>query len=305
MLEGSKAFLDYLKYERLCSTHTVRAYRRDLQEFTDFLSREGSDLPSIQELDHISIREFLGHLIARGNQKPSVARKLSTIRSFFRFLHREGHLESNPARLVQSPKTPKKTPRYLTLGEIDELFALPDDSTPAGCRDRAILELLYGSGLRVHEVVGLDLDDISQSERLLRVRGKGGKERLVPYGSKAQTALEEHLNARRRLLRRLRTSLEPRAVFLNLKGGRLTSRSVQRFIREYIKRAALTLDVHPHMLRHSFATHLLNNGADLRAIQELLGHASLASTQRYTHVSLEELVKVYKESHPKAKSGDS
>ena len=301
MIQGSNAFLDYLKYERHYSANTVEAYGRDLSEFSDFLSRKGRELPSPEELDHISIREFLGHLIAKGNQKTSVGRKLSSIRSFFRFLHREGLIEKNPARLVQSPRTPKKTPRYLTGEEVEKLLALPDDSTPSGSRDRAILEILYGSGLRVQEAVGLDLEDISQNERLLRVRGKGGKERLVPYGSKARSALKIYLEDRRKLIVRLRTSRPSNALFLNLRGGRLSARSVQRSIREYIKKGALDLDVHPHMLRHSFATHLLNNGADLRAIQELLGHASLATTQRYTHVSLEELVKTYRKAHPKAK----
>ena len=300
MLPGSREFLDYLKYERLCSAHTLKAYRFDLEEFSSFLSRGGKQLPDVTDLDHISIREFLSHLLASGNQKKSVARKLSSVRSFFRFLHRSGRIEKNPARLVQSPKTPQKSPRYLTPEEVDQLLSLPDETTPKGSRDRAILELLYGSGLRVQEAVGLDLEDVSQRERLIRVQGKGRKERLVPFGSRAQEALTHYLSARRQLLNHLQTSRKPGALFLNLRGGRLTARSVQRSIRQYLENGALVLNVHPHMLRHSFATHLLNNGADLRSIQELLGHASLSSTQRYTHVSLEELVKTYRKSHPRA-----
>ena len=301
MLAGSHEFLDYLKYERLSSAHTLKAYQRDLEEFSSFLSRDGAQMPEVTDLDHISIREFLSHLVAGGNQKKSVARKLSSVRSFFRFLHRTGQIEKNPARLVQSPKTPQKSPRYLTPEEVDQLLSLPDETTPKGSRDLAILELLYASGLRVQEAVGMNLEDVSQPEQLIRVRGKGRKERLIPYGSRAQEALTHYLSARRQLLKRLRTSSHPEALFLNLRGGRLTARSVQRSIQEYLQNGALLLNVHPHMLRHTFATHLLNNGADLRSIQELLGHASLTSTQRYTHVSLEELVKTYRKSHPRAK----
>lgn len=302
--EAQQSFLDYLQYQKNYSPHTLKNYGRDLDEFVAYLtdSRPDESVP-LDQIDHISIRDFLSHLSRRGNQKTSMSRKLAALRSFFRFLYREGHVANNPARLVATPRLPEKTPRFLSVKEVETILTIPDPGTDRGSRDLAILELLYGSGLRVGELVSLDLADVSLSERLVKVRGKGKKERLVPFGNKAVKALRDYLQVRGKLLRAMKTSREPQALFLNLRGGRLTARSVERNLDGYIRQSSLLLDVHPHVFRHSFATHLLGNGADLRCIQELLGHASLSTTQRYTHVSMEELMRTYRAAHPKAKGG--
>lgn len=293
-------FLDHLRYERNYSHHTLDSYRRDLLQFLAYLTRQGKEKISPQQIDHISIRDFLGHLHQKGNAKTSIARKLAAVRSFFRYLYKEGSIDPNPARLVRTPRLPDRKPRFLSVAEVETLLALPDSDTDRGIRDRAILELLYASGLRVSELVGLNVEDVSPAQRLLKVRGKGKKERLVPFGKKAEEALGLYLPRRAALLRRQRTSREPGALFLNLRGSRITARSVQRNLNDYVRNGALLLQVHPHLFRHSFATHLLNRGADLRSIQELLGHESLSTTQKYTHLSIEELMKVYRRSHPKA-----
>ncbi|RPJ50244.1 MAG: tyrosine recombinase XerC [Acidobacteria bacterium] len=302
--EAERSFLDYLRYQRNYSPHTLKNYGRDLHEFVGYLTSGRPDEPvPLEQIDHISIRDFLSHLSQRGNKKTSMSRKLAALRSFFRFLYREGHLPNNPARLVTTPRLPENTPRFLSVKEIETILSIPEPGTERGSRDIAILELLYGSGLRVGELVSLDLADLSLPERLVKVRGKGKKERLVPFGNKAGQALRDYLHVRGKLLGRLRTSKDPQALFLNLRGGRLTARSVERNLDSYIRQSSLLLDVHPHVFRHSFATHLLGNGADLRCIQELLGHASLSTTQRYTHVSVEELMRTYRRTHPKAKGG--
>lgn len=297
-------FLAHVKYEKNYSPHTVKNYSRDLAEFLDYLEagRSGRQI-RLDQIDHITIREFLSHLHQRGNKKSSAARKLSALRSFFRYLHREGKIQKNPAKLVNTPRLPQKTPRFLSASQVETLLELPDTESTRGLRDRAMIELLYASGLRVSELVQLDLEDLSLDQRLIKVRGKGKKERLVPFGEKAHESLKRYLPARRNLLERQAPLKELSALFLNLRGGRLTARSFQRNLDQYVQRGALLLDVHPHLLRHSFATHLLNNGADLRSIQELLGHESLSSTQKYTHLSIEQLLKIYRESHPKARSG--
>ena len=291
-------FLTYLRFEKNYSPRTLESYSRDLSEFIDYLRQESAQTLQPDEIDHLTIRDFLNHLYQKGNQKSSLARKLATLRSFFRHLHGEGVLSSNPARLVHTPRLPKIHPRFLSVREVETIMQLPDGQSERGVRDRAILELLYGSGIRVGELVQLDVHDLSLNERLLKVQGKGKQERLVPFGKKARQALAGYWE-----LRGQRPysdpGLEP-ALFLNLRGGRLTARSVQRNLNGYIRESALLLKVHPHVLRHSFATHLLNNGADLRCIQELLGHQSLSTTQKYTHVSIEQLLKVYQSSHPKA-----
>ncbi|RPI23107.1 MAG: tyrosine recombinase XerC [Acidobacteria bacterium] len=299
--EAAESFLDYLQFQKNYSAHTLKNYRRDLDEFVRYLTRgKPEDIP-LEQIDHISIRDFLTHLTQKGNAKASVGRKLAAIRSFFRFLYRETVVTSNPARLVTTPRLPQNTPRFLSVKEVETILAIPDPGTDRGSRDIAILELLYGSGMRVGELVALDVADLSLAERLVKVRGKGKKERLVPFGQKACAALNNYLQVRGKLLRRMKTSREPGALFLNLRGGRLTARSVERNLETYIRKSSLLLEVHPHVFRHSFATHLLANGADLRCIQELLGHASLSTTQHYTHVSVEELMRTYREAHPKAK----
>jgi len=301
MHQHINAFLEYLQFQRNYSAHTLRNYSSDLLEFDRYLTRGGKDTDlHPHQIDHISIRDFLGHLHQKGNAKTSIARKLASIRSFFRYLYSEGKVPSNPARLVHSPRLPERTPRFLSVREVETILELPDTHTDRGRRDRAILELLYASGLRIGELVRINLEDLSLEQRVTKVYGKGKKERLVPFGRKAEQALRRYVEKRGALLRRQRTVREANALFLNLRGSRISARSVERNLKEYIKKSALLLDVHPHLFRHSFATHLLNNGADLRCIQELLGHASLSTTQKYTHLSIKELMRVYRDSHPKA-----
>lgn len=300
MKDHVEAFLDYLRYEKNYSPHTLKSYGRDLEEFTRYLEPGTAGKIALEALDHITIRDFLGHLVGKGNGKRSVARKLASLRSFFRFLHRRGELESNPAQLVATPRQPVRTPRFLTIRQIEELLSLPDLSSDRGQRDRAILEVLYGTGIRVGELVSLNLGSPALEEALLRVRGKGRKERLVPFGRPAAEALREYLPIRNRIVRAQRSTRLTEALFVNLRGGRLSARSVQRILEGYVQQCSVAIAVHPHLLRHTFATHLLNNGADLRSIQELLGHENLSSTQIYTHLSVDELVRIYRSAHPKA-----
>ena len=296
-----ESFLHYLKFQKNYSPHTVTSYRRDLFAFDDYLTRGNkSDSPDLASIDHISIRDFLTHLHRNGNGKSSIARKLGAIRSFFKYLYREGEISSNPARLVRTPRLSQKKPRFLSVQEVEEILELPSRKTDLGIRDRAILELLYGSGTRISELVSMNLSDISLNDRLVKVYGKGKKERLVPFGKKAQQAVQDYLLRRRALLRHKKTTGETNALFLNFRGSRLSARSIQRNLTQYITRAARLVNVHPHLFRHSFATHLLNNGADLRCIQELLGHENLSTTQQYAHVSVRSLLKIYRSSHPKA-----
>lgn len=302
MEKAIQAFLEHLRYERNYSAHTLKCYDRDLQEFLDYLDPAGKHYPLPPQIDHITIRDFLGILHQKGNGKSTVARKLAAVRSLFRFLHREGEIAQNPARLVATPKQPKINPQFLSLSEVETILELPDLETDGGLRDRAILELLYATGMRVGELVGLNVEDLSASQQLVKVRGKGKKERLIPFGGKALQAVKDYLEARRRILTQGRRVNDPTALFLNLRGGRLTARSVERLLDDYVRKGAAFLKVHPHLFRHSFATHLLNRGADLRMIQELLGHESLSTTQRYTHLAIEELIATYRSAHPRAKS---
>jgi integrase/recombinase XerC len=292
-------FLRYLKYGRNYSARTVSAYGRDLTEFLDHLGAGAGSVEPAQ-LDHITIREFLGNLQARGNSRTSVARKLAAVRSFFKFLHREGHIAQNPARLVRTPRQPIRDPRVLSEKEVELILELPNRDTPLGQRDRAMLELLYATGIRVTEMTSLNLADCSLRDRLLKVRGKGAKERIVPFGGQARSALETYLPSRSAILGKSPSVTEPQALFLNARGGRITARSVERIIQNYALHGSTLLHVHPHLFRHSFATHLLNRGADLRVIQELLGHESLSTTQKYTHLALEELLRTYRNAHPRA-----
>ncbi len=301
MQEAIRSFMDYLEFQKNYSPHTIKNYRRDLVEFDDYLTQDGKAARvDPAQIDHISIRDFLSHLHQKKNAKSSIARKLATIRSFCRFLYSEGRVPSNPARLVRNPRLPDRKPRFLSLGEIETILGLPDTRSDRGVRDRAILELLYASGLRISELVQTNVEDLSLDQRLVKVYGKGKKERLVPFGGKAEKAIRSYLARRRTLLHRQKSAREPNALFLNLRGSRLSARSIERNLQQYMKESALLLNVHPHLFRHSFATHLLNNGADLRCIQELLGHKNLSTTQKYTHLSIEELLRVYRATHPKA-----
>jgi len=310
-----KAFVEHLRLNENASAHTVRAYESDLSQYLAFLSahvgRRVSELTAA-DLDHLNARAFLSDRSRRGNSKASAARKLSAIRAFGRYLRREGVLDGDPAALVGSPKREQRIPNHLAVEEMSKLLDTPDTSSALGRRDKAILELFYASGLRLSELVGLDLDDVNLSGRVVRVLGKGRKERIVPFNSTAADALRAWLKDRETLRigsdagaatrpgRRpgLRPAREP--LFLNYQGGRLSTRSVDKLVRRYVRECSTRFGISPHALRHSFATHLLEAGADLRAIQELLGHARLSTTQRYTHVNAAQLIDTYRKAHPKA-----
>lgn len=298
-------FLDDLEERRGASLHTVRAYGSDLAQFRAFLldpapdesdgTARGPDLPS---LEVGALRAWLASLHGRGLARTTIARKLAALRSFYRFLGRRG-LESDPARALRSPRLPMRLPTRMEVEEVEALLHAPDPATPLGARDLALLELLYATGVRVSELVGLDLPDLNRRGRILRVLGKGGKERVVPFGEVAEDALGLYLELRGQLAG---DDGDPMALFLNARGGRLSDRSVRTVVRRYLGEAGLARlsgVVTPHTLRHAFATHLLDRGADLRAIQELLGHADLATTQKYTHVSTARLFDVYSRTHPR------
>jgi integrase/recombinase XerC len=288
-------FAAYLEAERRASPHTIRAYLADLSQYADYLAGVGAAVvPSSPAL----VRGFVARAAAEAGAA-SLGRKLSTLRSFYGFLVREGLAPGNPARAVASPRRPKRLPEVLPEAEVAALVEAPAGDGPAALRDRAILELLYGSGLRVSELVGLDLDDVDLEARLVRVLGKRRKERIVPFGKPAAEALRRWIEEGRHALARAARSGAP--LFLNARGGRLGQRSVARRLERAVLAAGLPRHVHPHVLRHCFATHLLGNGADLRGIQELLGHASLSTTQRYAHLDWKRLAEVYDRAHPRAR----
>jgi integrase/recombinase XerC len=292
-------FLDYLTYERNVSGNTVSAYRDDLESFVSFLCNDylvlGRDQLDLRRVDHLTVRSYLGHLARRKLSRSSMARHLSALRSFFKYLMREAVVETNPARAVATPKREKPLPAVMQPAEVALLIEQPDGAEKLGLRDRAFLELLYASGLRISELVGIDTDDLELRGRLVKVHGKGSKERIVPFGSKAEEALRAWVAVRGELVR----DPDEQAVFVNYRGERITARSVRRLFDGYLRKAALRAGISPHTMRHSFATHLLNAGADLRSIQELLGHASLSTTQKYTHLNDWQLIAVYKKAHPR------
>ena len=327
--------MQYLQSVRNSSPHTILNYGKDLDQFVAYLSPPGEQPPALRKITHLIIREFVGHLHQQGLEKSSIARKLAALRSFFKYCVREAMIKENPARLVPTPKLPKRIPSVLSAEEMNGFLNELAGAGPAPAdsrtlvkkserggareeqseaaeglllrRDRALLELLYAAGLRVSELTGLNLEDMEQNERMLRVRGKGNKERIVPYGSKAQEALDKYWPLREQLLLQSSGGGATRnpppltnAVFLNYAGRRLTQRSVGRIVKKYVKLVNINWDLHPHSLRHAFATHLLADGADLRAIQELLGHQSLSTTQKYTHASIRQLMEIYDKSHPHA-----
>lgn len=333
MKETTTKFIEYLRSVKNSSPHTIINYANDLEQFVTFLSPPGTGFPLPAQINHHLIREFVGHLHEQGLEKSSIARKLAALRSFFKYCVREGILKENPARLVPTPKLPKRIPMVLSAEEmsgfLDQMAGteeklsttrpnakrirdLPGSSGPGLTRapmedtlllprDRAILELLYSAGLRVSELTGLNLVHVNQKERMLNVRGKGNKERIVPYGEKAAEALRKYWPLREKLLRECeeesrRGSVE--AIFLNYRGSRLTQRSIGRIVKKYVRLVNVNWDLHPHSLRHAYATHLLADGADLRAIQELLGHQSLSTTQKYTHASIRQLMDIYDKAHP-------
>jgi integrase/recombinase XerC len=287
-------FLRVLR-ERNASVHTIKAYAGDLDNFSSYVGAR-----DWKNIDHVAIRGFLSHLYAKGLGKASVARSLAAVRSLHRWLAQEGVVEQNPAKLVSTPKLPKKLPRVPTIeemnnildGEMPEVAAFPE-------RDRLLLELLYGCGIRNSELIGINLDDIRVSNEAILIRGKGKKERYVPFGGSAASALRVYLPVRQELLARTKKSTP--ALLINQRGGRLTVRSVGRIVKKIAVAKGLSPDVHPHTLRHAFGTHMLEEGADLRAIQEMLGHERLSTTQRYTQLSMKHVLAVYDQTHPRAK----
>jgi integrase/recombinase XerC len=287
------AFLTYLRNERNVSPHTERSYLSDLEQFFEFL-----DNKDIAEVDHQALRQFMALLMKRDVKKSSIARKLSAIRSFFKYLNREGILTGNPAKLVSTPRREKRLPAVLTADDAQRLMDVPGSTIGADpkliSRDRAVLETLYSTGIRASELIGMNQDDIDWNDRLIRIRGKGRKERIVPIGQKALDAIETYLDGKSK-------GAHHGAVFTGPTGKRLTVRTVQRILQNYRNILGLAQKASPHTLRHSFATHLLESGADLRAIQELLGHASLSTTQRYTHLNLDSLMETYDKAHPRAR----
>lgn len=290
-----KQFLEYLRLNRNVSPHTLRAYDSDLSQYLDFLGahlKKPASTIDPRDVDAQAVRAFLDSFHRKGGSRASAARRVSSLRAFGRWLVREGRLDADPASLVGAPKVEQKLPTHLDMKEVVGMIESADTSTPLGRRDRAILELFYASGLRLSELVGLDLEDVNLSGRVARVKGKGGKERIVPFNNSTAKALKAYLKDR--------SEAEGDALFLNYREGRLSTRSVDRIVRKYAREAATRLGVSPHALRHSFATHLLQAGADLRAIQEMLGHSRLSTTQRYTHLDATSLLAQYKKAHPKA-----
>ena len=298
MEEQIRAFVRILEVEQNASPHTLRNYASDLRQFARFVAeRGGGDSVDVREIDQTTVRMFLVEIL-KHNRRSSVGRKLSAVRSFFRFLLERDVIEQDPTAGIRTPKQEKTLPHHLSVDDMFRLLETPPSGTPAGTRDRAILEVLYSCGLRVSELVGLNWNDIDPALAVVRIRGKGGKERIVPIGRTALAALEAWRDRRKELCRgRLH---DPDAVFLNRLGGRLTARSVARMVDRCVARCGLATRISPHGLRHSFATHMLGAGADLRAIQEMLGHASLSTTQKYTHVSLDRLMEVYDRAHPRS-----
>ncbi len=293
-------FLDYLARERNMSEHTVRNYGVDLAQFLSHLSENDQAGEFPENVTHVMIRSFMADLGEKGVSRQTVARKIAALRSFYKYMLRQGRVTVNPARVVHTPKLEKKIPAFLTVAMMERLLAAPEGGTFTGSRDKAILELIYSAGLRSFELVGLDHADIDLERRVLRLRGKGMKERINPVGRYAIAALEEYL--RQKAIHQDRDRFDPHAVFLNFRGQRLTTRSVRRMLSHYAGLAGLPADVSPHTLRHSFATHLLQRGADLRVVQELLGHENISTTQIYTHITAAEMQRIYAESHPRAET---
>jgi integrase/recombinase XerC len=283
-------FLNYLEMEKNYSAHTCKSYKQDLEEFKKFIkSNEEID---IKEIDYFILRKFLSLLNKKKLNKRTISRKISTLKSFFKFLLRERILKNNPAASLIYPRLDKPLPKFLTEEEVKKILKLPDTDKLLGLRDKAILEFLYSTGARVSEMVSIKLDSLDLIGGVVKVTGKGRKERLLPLGEPAIETIRRYLSSR---------SDSQRALFLNKNNKPLGDRGVRSIISKYIKNAALSLDVSPHVFRHSFATHLLNHGADLRSVQELLGHSSISTTQIYTHVSLDSLKKMYQKAHPRAR----
>jgi integrase/recombinase XerC len=294
MSDKLSKFLDFLKYEKNASPHTISGYRRDLLQFKNYLKNKQLNL---EQADNIVIRGFLAVLYEKKVKKSTSSRKLAAIRSFYQFCIQRKWMADNPAKIVATPKQEKTVPSFLTEKEMAEFLDFPRSGKVLDLRDNAMLELLYASGIRVSELIGLNFEDLNFEERLIRVKGKGKKERMIPFGKTAEERLRIYIS-RRMMINK--GKIDEEALFLNYRGQRLSTRSVERTVSFYIQRSAVRRKISPHSLRHSFASHLLSRGADLRVIQELLGHESLATTQKYTHMDLRHLLEVYKKSHPRS-----
>jgi len=292
-------FLAYVAHERNFSAHTVRSYASDLAQFVAFLVPEAKDAAAVADrlraVTPMDVRGYLAELRRAEYSRSTVARKIATLRSFYKFLARKGETDGNPVKTIRTPRLEKRLPKFLTAADVERLLAAPKGDDLLSRRDAAILEVLYSTGMRVSELVGLDLEDLDPIAEVVHVRGKGRRERLAPLGSYATRALNRYLEARAEA-----NVKDPMAVFLNRHGHRLNARSVRRKLAKYLAEAGLDPSVSPHTLRHSFATHMLERGADLRAVQELLGHRSLSTTQIYTHVTASRLKEIYESAHPRA-----
>jgi len=298
MKESLKHFLHYLSVERGLARNSLEAYERDLTAFLEFL-KDKHGLASIEEVSRVHIVSYLMHLREAGRASSTVARTMTSIRGFFKFLVREQRLVSDPSVYMESPKTDKKLPKVMNLEEVERLLDAPRRDDPAGIRDKAMLELLYAAGIRVSELVSLDVDDLNLGMGFVRCFGKGSKERIIPLGRMALDWLNRYLQTARPKL--VKKGQADKALFLNQNGGRLTRQGFWKIIKHYAREARIEMDITPHTLRHSFATHLLENGADLRAVQEMLGHADISTTQIYTHVTKVRMKDVYNRTHPRAK----
>ncbi|HEX30741.1 tyrosine recombinase XerC [Candidatus Poribacteria bacterium] len=288
-------FLRYLELERNYSPNTLRGYRSDLKEFERYIRESG--LNSVLEVDHLTVRGYLARLQLNGLSRATVQRKLSSLKTLYRFLHRMGFIEADPTASISTPRVERRLPDFLTVEEVDMLLSAPREDRPIEVRDKAMLELMYSTGVRVSELLAIDLNDIDMSEMTVRVKGKGRKERILPFGEVAKKALERYLEIRDRMIP---AGSNCRALFVSDWGRRMTSRNFRQRLKIYTKRAGIKKKVSPHILRHSFATHMLEAGADLRAVQELLGHSNLSTTQIYTHVTAERLKRIYDKYHPRA-----
>ena len=296
-----RSFLQYLTVECNYSRHTIAAYEDDLRQFQEFVRRHQSDSShSIHDLDHVTVRLFLGDCLEQDFSRSSVARKLACLKSFFRYLKKSGVIHTNPAANVVTPKLQKRLPQYLDEASVANLMRQPDTSTAVGKRDVAILELFYSTGIRLSELISLQLSDVNFDGGTIRVTGKGSKDRIIPFGQPAKNALKTYIACRSDLHSRKKGDETGRTLFLTVRGKKMSPKGVNLLVNEYIGRVSEIAKKSPHVLRHTFATHLLNRGADLRAVKELLGHESLSTTQIYTHVSVDRLKKIYAQAHPKA-----
>ena len=301
-----EVFIAFLRDQKGCSQHTIRNYLNDLVQFSEFLSSTGCSSHTkgkggweVEAIDPLIIRNYVGSLYGK-LRRTSIARKLSAVRSFFLFLEKQGLNTDNPAADIATPKLEKYVPTYLPVDDIFRLLERPDRKKPLGLRDLALLEVLYSCGIRAGELEGLNISNIDFDERLIKVTGKGDRERIVPIGRQALSAVREYLDATQDLRKKSGGLMQDSPLFINFRGGRLSTRSMGRIVKKYVKETGLTDEISPHSMRHTFATHLLDGGADLRSVQELLGHTSLSTTQKYTHVTLDRLMEVYDKAHPRS-----